>query len=164
MKGDFKLRKLSEEDRESFKKLTRYAFDASQNSYDNLVGPLDKIPIDLFYGAFDENLLVAGLVIDPYEIRMRSRDFKMYGISWVATKPEYRNRGLVRELIVKKFKVMHENHIPTSILFPAKPSVYKSLGYKLVDELIYYHFKILDIKYHETDYHMVEVDRINDDI
>ncbi|HEC38936.1 hypothetical protein LCGC14_0765540 [marine sediment metagenome] len=114
MKGNFKLRKLTEDDRGSFQRLTRYAFDASQNSYDNLVGPLDKVPIDLFYGAFDENLLVAGLVRDPYEIRMRSRDFKMYGISWVATKPEYRNRGLVKALILDRFEEMHENHIPTS--------------------------------------------------
>ena len=164
MKGNFKIRKLVEEDRESFKKLIRYAFDPSQNSYENLGEYISDDPMDLFYGAFDGNLLVSGLGIHPYEIRMRSQDFKMLGIGWVATKPEYRNRGIARESMVKTFNYMYENQIPISVLFPAKPSFYEKLGYKLVDELVYYHFKTSDIKHQETDYRMVEVDSINDDI
>ena len=38
------------------------------------------------------------------------------------------------------------------------------MGYKVVDEQIFYHFEISDIKYNETDYHMKEVERINEDI
>ncbi|MHA2268086.1 MAG: GNAT family N-acetyltransferase [Promethearchaeota archaeon] len=164
MKGNLKIQKLTEEDRESFRKLIRIAFDPTYNSYENMDDYISDDSMDLFYGAFDEELLVSGLGIHPYEIRMRSQDFKMLGIGWVATKPEYRNRGIVRELMLKQFEYMHENNIPISVLFPAKPSFYERLGYKLVDELVYYHFKISDIKHQETNYHMVEVEIINDDI
>ena len=164
MKVNFKFRKLTEEDRESFKKLIRYAFDPTHNSYENMGEYISDDPMGLFYGAFDEDLLVSGLGIHPHVIRMRSQDFKMLGISWVATKPEYRNRGIVRELMVYIFEYMHKNHIPISVLFPAKPSFYEKLGYKLVDELVYYHFKTSDIKYQGTDYRMVEVESINEDI
>ena len=38
------------------------------------------------------------------------------------------------------------------------------LGYKLVDEHIFYQFRISDINYRKTDYRMKEVERIDDDI
>lgn len=163
MNENFNIRRLTEADRESFRRLMRYAYDPSQNSYKNLDYPSEKLPMDLAYGTFDGDLLVAGLIKMPYEIKLRSQEFKMHGISSVATKPEYRNRGLIRELMTKMFEVMHNNNITLSILFPAKPSVYTRLGYRLVDEKIYYHFKITDIKYQKTDYRIVEVDKIDDD-
>ncbi len=61
MKGNFQIRKLTEKDRESYKKLMRYAFDTTQNSYANLEGSSDKTPIDRFFDAFDENTLAAGV-------------------------------------------------------------------------------------------------------
>ena len=104
MKENFKIRKLTEEDRKSFRKLIRYAFDPSHNSYENLGDYISDDQMYLFYGAFDGDLLVSGLGTHPYEIRMRSHDFKMLGIGWVATKPEYRNLGLVRELMVNTYE------------------------------------------------------------
>jgi predicted acetyltransferase len=66
--------------------------------------------------------------------------------------------------MIKIFQDMYENHIPTSVLFPFKHLFYERLGYKLVDEFVYYHFKISDIIFKKTDYYMMEVERINDDI
>jgi len=164
MKGNFKIRKLTENDRATYRKLMRYAFEPAKNNYEDLKWPSDKIPIDWYYGAFDEEILVAGAGIIPFDIRMRSQDFKMYGITGVASKPEYRNRGIIRELMLKIFKDMQENNIPISVLYPFKLSFYEMLGYKLVDESFIYEFKISDILYKETDYSMKEVERINDDI
>jgi len=164
MKGNFKIRKLTEKDREVYRKLMRYAFETAKNNYEDLKWPSEKIPIDWHYGAFDEEALVAGAGIIPFEIRMRSQDFKMYGVGGVASKPEYRNRGIIREMMIKMFKDMHENNIPLSVLYPFKLSFYEMLGYKLVDDHFTYEFNISDILYRETDYHMKEVVRINDDI
>ena len=110
MKENFKIRKLTEEDRKSFRKLIRYAFDPSINSYENLGEYISDDPMNLFFGLFDGDLLVSGLGTHPYEIRMRSQEFKMLGIGWVATKPEYRNLGLATELIVNIYEYMYENH------------------------------------------------------
>jgi len=158
------IRKLTEKDREAYRKLMRYAFETSKNNYEELKWPSDKVPMDLHYGAFDEEQLVAGAGIIPFDIRMRSQDFKMYGVGGVASKPEYRNRGIIREIMIKMFKDMQDNNIPLSVLYPFKHSFYEILGYKLVDEQFTYEFNISDILYRETDYHLKEVERINDDI
>ena len=157
------IRKLTEKDREANSRLMRYAFGTSKNSYENLESPI-KLPMNWSYGAFDEDRLGATASYIPYRIRMRSKEFKMSGVAGVATKPEYRNRGIVRDIMIKMFKDMYDNHVPVSVLYPFKISFYEMLGYKLVDEWINYHFKISDILYKETDYHIIEVDEINDDI
>ncbi len=164
MKGNFKIRKLNENDRIAYKKLMRYAFEPAKNNYEDLKWPAEKTPMDWFYGAFAEETLVAGVGYFIFDIRMRSQDFKVYGITMVGSKPEFRNRGIIRELMIKIFKDMNENNIPISILYPFKHSFYERLGYKQVDESIFYEFKISDILYKETDYSMKEVERINDDI
>lgn len=158
------IRKLTEKDREAYRKLMRYAFETAKNNYEELKWPSDKVPMDLHYGAFDEEQLVAGAGIIPFDIRMRSQDFKMYGVGGVASKPEYRNLGIIREIMIKMFKDMQDNNIPLSVLYPFKHSFYEMLGYKLVDEQFTYEFNISDILYRETDYHLKEVERINDDI
>ncbi|MFX0106439.1 MAG: enhanced intracellular survival protein Eis [Candidatus Hodarchaeota archaeon] len=158
------IRKLTEENREAYGKLARYAFQTSKNTYDNLEWPIKSRPMDQFYGVFENDLLIAGCGLIPYEIKFRSITFKMGGVDGVATKPEYRNRGIVREILKKLFHDMYENQIPISVLFPFKIAFYEKLGYKNVDEKIFYQFKISDIKYKETNYQMKEDERINEDI
>lgn len=158
------IRKLTEEDRETYSKLARYAFQTSKNTYENLEWPRKKRPMDQFYGAFDNDLMIAGCGIIPFEIKFRSIPFKMGGVDGVATKPEYRNRGIVREIFIKIFHDMNEKQIPISVLYPFKIAFYEMLGYKNADEQIFYHFEISDIKFKETNYYMKENERINEDI
>ncbi|MFX1532348.1 MAG: GNAT family N-acetyltransferase, partial [Promethearchaeota archaeon] len=157
------IRKLTETDREAYSRLMRYAFQTSKNTYENIESPI-KLPMNWSYGAFDEEKIVAAASYIPYQIRLRSKDFRMSGVANVASKPEYRNRGLIRDIMKKMFKDMYDTRVPISVLFPFKLSFYEMLGYKLVDECVDYHFKISDIIYKETDYYMIEVDEINDDI
>ena len=158
------IRKLTEKDRGVYKKLMRYAFETAKNTYDDIKWPSEKMPMGWHFGAFDGETLVAGTGGYPFQIRMRSQEFKMSGIGGVATKPEYRNRGLVRDIMVRMFQDMYENDISLSVLYPFKHSFYEMLGYKLVDEQFGYQFRISDIIYKETNYHMKEVERIGDDI
>jgi len=120
------IRKLTEEDRETRIKLMIYAFQTSRNTYDKL--ELDKDPMDWYYGAFEKDTMIASVGAIPFNIRMRSQDFKMDGVMGVATKPEYRNRGIVREIMVKMFKNMYDNKIPISVLYPFKFSFYEMLN------------------------------------
>ena len=157
------IRKLTEKDREANLRLMRYAFQTVKNTYENIESDI-KLPMNWSYGAFDEEKLIATATYYPFQIRLRSKDFRMSGIANVATKPEYRNRGIIRDIMTKMFKNMYDNNVPISVLYPFKLSFYEMLGYKLVDEGINYHFKISDIIYKETDYNMREVDEINDNI
>lgn len=158
------IRKLKENDREACQKLSRYAFQTSENSYDDLKYPDAKTPIDFYYGAFEEGFLFACAGAIPFDIKLRSRDFKMHGVMGIASKPEYRNRGTIREIMIRMFKNMYDSNIPVSVLYPFKFSFYEMLGYKLVDEHIFYQFRISDIIYRKTDYHIKEVVKIGDDI
>ncbi|MHA2397450.1 MAG: GNAT family N-acetyltransferase [Promethearchaeota archaeon] len=158
------IRKLAEKDRGAYKKLMRYAFETAKNTYDDIKWPSEKMPMGWHFGAFDGETLVAGAGGYPFQIRMRSQEFKMSGIGGVATKPEYRNRGLVRDIMIRMFQDMYENDISVSVLYPFKHSFYEMLGYRLVDEQFGYQFRISDIIYKETNYHMKEVERIGDDI
>ena len=158
------IRKLKEEEREAYQKLSRYAFETSNNTYENLVMPGKSRPMEQFYGAFEKDLLVAASGVVPFDVKVRSSVFKMGGIDGVASKPEYRNRGIVREILIKIFQDLHETQFPISILYPFKVAFYEMLGYKLVDEAVLYQFEIADIICKETKYQMKEVERINDDI
>ena len=158
------IRKLIETDRAAYKKLMRYAFATAKNTYDDIKWPSEKMPMEWHFGAFDGEMLAAGAGFYPMEIRMRSQNFKMSGVGGVATKPEYRNRGLVRDIMIEAFQDMNKNDIPISVLYPFKLSFYEMLGYKLVDEHFGYQFRISDIINKETNYHMKEVERIGDDI
>jgi len=77
------FRKLTEENREAYRKLARYAFETSKNTYENLEWPRESRPMDHFYGAFDNNLLIAACGIIPFEIKFRSITFKMGGMHTV---------------------------------------------------------------------------------
>lgn len=156
------IRKLIEQEREARIKLMRYAFETSRNTYDDLQPT--KFPIDWYYGAFDNGKLAATAGIIPFDIRMRSQDFRMYGVGGVATKPEYRNQGIVRDIMVRMFQEMYEKNISISVLYPFKHSFYEMLGYRMVDEHIFYQFRISDIISKETSYYMKEVERINEEI
>ncbi len=158
------IRKLTEKDRLSYRKICRYAFSASENNYEKLDWPPDDMPINRFYGAFDNDVLIAGSGIIPFEIKVRSKTFKMGGVDGVATKPEFRNRGVIREIFKQIYQDLYKNKIPISVLYPFKISYYEKLSYAVVNEEILYHFEISSIIDRKTNYFMKEVEEINEDI
>ena len=98
------IRKLTETDREACQKISRYAFETSKNTYDDLKYPNKKTPMDFYYGAFEDSKLFACVGVLPFDIKLRGKDFRMGGVMGVATKPEYRNQGIIRELMIRWFK------------------------------------------------------------
>lgn len=158
------IRKLTEEDRLAYGKICRYAFSTSENNYEKLDWPPDDEKMNRFYGAFDNDVLIAGSGIIPFEIKVRSKIFKMGGIDGVATKPEYRNRGAIREIFKQIYQDLYKSKIPISVLYPFKISYYEKLGYAIVNEGILYHFEISNIINRKTNYFMKEVEEINEDI
>ncbi len=76
------------------------------------------------------NELAAMAQMLPYEIKGIGRATYIYG---AATKPCYRKKGIMSELLKKSFEIDIENGVSASMLIPAnKPlfSFYERLGYK----------------------------------
>ncbi len=75
----------------------------------------------------------------PHRIRLRHTEYNINYISGVATLPEYRRQGLVRELFSFAFPEMLRREQPISLLVPFDYPFYEKFGYKQCYEKTYYH-------------------------
>ncbi|MBD3158960.1 MAG: GNAT family N-acetyltransferase [Candidatus Lokiarchaeota archaeon] len=65
----------------------------------------------------------------PLEQNVRSRWKKMTGVSMVASAPETRRRGYVREIMLQSLQELKDEGYGVSMLYPFKDSFYASMGY-----------------------------------
>ncbi len=77
-----------------------------------------------------EGMPASNLQLMPHRISLRGRDYDSNYVSGVATLPEYRNRGLVRELFRFGFLEMRRRNQPLSLLVPFDYPFYEKFGYK----------------------------------
>ena len=81
--------------------------------------------------AFDESgKMLSAMTIIPYTILMHGKEVPMAGVAGVATKPEARCRGLVRQIYHKAYQVMLESNQIYSFLYPFSFEYYRKLGYE----------------------------------
>lgn len=80
----------------------------------------------------EDNVPVASLQMFPYKMRFYGEIVPFYYLAGLCTLPEYRNKGIMGQLIKKSFEVMMERGIPLSILVPAEDwlyGYYEKFGY-----------------------------------
>ncbi len=77
-----------------------------------------------------EGVSASNMQLIPHRISLRGREYLVNYVSGVATLPEYRNRGLVRELFQFGFPEMMKRKQPISLLVPFNYSFYEKFGYK----------------------------------
>lgn len=71
----------------------------------------------------------------PYRMSFGEASLDVSYISGAATRPEYRNRGLMGRLLKESFEIMRSRNIPLSALIPAESwlyDYYASKGYASV--------------------------------
>jgi len=141
------IRQLTPEDREAFARLTRYAFEPTKNTYENVV-PMDYEEshphlkdMSQVYGCFDNSNLVSTCAFFSSTVIIRNKEFPMSGIWGVATAPSYRNKGLVYKILHKILKEMQEKQLLISCLYPFKFSFYEQFGWKLANDNHRYHIE-----------------------
>lgn len=82
-------------------------------------------------GVFDDNgKMCSSVYLMPYEMRFNGNTVKMGGIGGVATLPEERNKGYIKELFRYCFKEMFENDQIFSVLYPFSNVYYRQFGYE----------------------------------
>ena len=85
------------------------------------------------WGAFDENnKLMARIVNNKYDFYLDGRPVKTGGIGGVATLPEYRNTGAVREIFNVLIPEAYKNGEVISTLYPFNHEFYRKFGYEVV--------------------------------
>lgn len=90
------------------------------------------------FGILDEQKLAAKLHLVPLEVYIGEQKYKMGGIAGVATYPEYRRKGYVKELLQHTLKTMKDEGYSMSMLHPFSVSFYRKYGWELyTDRLVY---------------------------
>jgi predicted acetyltransferase len=92
----------------------------------------------IIWGVKEEGRLAAKLHLIPLTVYVHGKQMNMGGVSSVATWPEFRRNGLVKELLTNALNYMRENGQVLSYLHPFSVPFYRKFGYELAfNEKIY---------------------------
>jgi predicted acetyltransferase len=126
------VRKIKPEERIAASKIQAIAFTAGQD-FSVMEGDPEKKTKGYETGraAFNnEGKMCACLELIPYEVMFDKHIVSMAGIGGVASLPEERRSGYVRELFKDIFKEMRENKQWFSYLYPFSNVYYRKFGYE----------------------------------
>ncbi|MDA1609796.1 GNAT family N-acetyltransferase [Bacillus cereus] len=91
------------------------------------------------YGIMEGENLAAKLHLIPFHIYIGKEKFKMGGVAGVATYPEYRRSGYVKELLQHSLQTMKKDGYTVSMLHPFAVSFYRKYGWELCANLLVCH-------------------------
>ncbi|MCC3377459.1 enhanced intracellular survival protein Eis [Cohnella sp. REN36] len=84
------------------------------------------------WGAFDESgRLLSGLYLLPLEAWVQGRKLRMGGVAGVATWPEARRHGCVKQLLIHTLGIMREQGQTISMLAPFSFPFYRKFGWEM---------------------------------
>ncbi|MCA1062241.1 GNAT family N-acetyltransferase [Rossellomorea sp. AcN35-11] len=124
------IRKLNHKQYEESLQLSEYAF--------QYVVPLEdrerrfhQLKDHEVYGIYENEQLAAKLHLIPLEVQMGKHVYPMGGIAGVATYPEFRRRGYVRQLMIHSLEKMKEAGQVLSMLHPFYIDFYRRFGWEV---------------------------------
>ncbi|MGN7891993.1 GNAT family N-acetyltransferase [Bacillus sp. 22475] len=97
------------------------------------------------YGIMEGEDLAAKLHLIPFHIYIGKEKFKMGGVAGVATYPEYRRSGYVKELLQDSLQTMKKDGYTVSMLHPFAVSFYRKYGWELCANLVTCHITKSDL-------------------
>ncbi|PGO25423.1 GNAT family N-acetyltransferase [Bacillus cereus] len=122
------------------------------------------------YGIMEGEELAAKLHLIPFYIYIGQEKFKMGGVAGVATYPEYRRSGYVKELLQHSLQTMKIDGYTVSMLHPFAVSFYRKYGWELCANRLVSHMTKNDlimkkqvngtIKRFNKESHIEEVEKI----
>ncbi len=126
----YQVVKLEKEDWREVIRMSEYAFqkELSDEEREEKVKALENHYI---IGIKEQEKLLSKLHIIPFSVMLEEQEMKMGGIAGVATWPEYRRKGTVKELIRNALTVMKKENQIISLLHPFLISFYRKFGWEL---------------------------------
>ncbi len=110
-------------------------------------------------GAFNGAALVGQVMAFPLEMAIHGQAFPMGGISFVATYPEYRNEGVMKQLLIRVLEEMRAQGQLVSVLGPFSVSFYRHFGWDLFFDKVHYTFPTQSFSVKKGD--MGSIERFN---
>ncbi|MFE8703672.1 enhanced intracellular survival protein Eis [Cytobacillus sp. FJAT-54145] len=125
-----RVRKIQEEELLESLKLSMYAFQYEVKEED-IPNRIMKAKQHNILSIWDEEKLAAKLHIIPLSIYINGKVQQMGGVAGVATYPEYRRLGYVKELITEALKEMKDKGQILSLLHPFDIGFYRKYGWEV---------------------------------
>ncbi|USK94724.1 GNAT family N-acetyltransferase [Bacillus tropicus] len=97
------------------------------------------------YSIMEGEDLAAKLHLIPFHIYIGKEKFKMGGVAGVATYPEYRRSGYVKELLQHSLQTMKKDGYTVSMLHPFAVTFYRKYGWELCANLLVCHLTKSDL-------------------
>ncbi|AAU17590.1 GNAT family N-acetyltransferase [Bacillus cereus] len=97
------------------------------------------------YSIMEGENLAAKLHLIPFHIYIGKEKFKMGGVAGVATYPEYRRSGYVKELLQHSLQTMKKDGYTVSMLHPFAVAFYRKYGWELCANLLVCHMTKSDL-------------------
>ena len=126
------IKKLKGKERFEAHKLFVYCF---HQRLDNIENEREKQEAETQedWGAFDDNnKLMARIINNHYDFNLDGKSVKTGGIGGVATYPEYRETGAIREIFKALLLEAYKNGEVLSALYPFNHKFYRKFGYEVV--------------------------------
>ncbi|MCT3358643.1 GNAT family N-acetyltransferase [Latilactobacillus curvatus] len=137
-------RKLIETDEPAFYELAQYAFNKPDSAkrqeffkqlYTHSAG----------FGVFDDGRLASGLLATPFDVRLNGQTFKMSGIGYVASYPEFAGKGGIAALMQLTFEHMRAEGVTLSYLAPFSYGFYRRFGYEQTFDRTHFEIQTADL-------------------
>jgi len=123
------IRKLTEADFDEVFALSEFAFQYKLSS-DDLLKRKNEAKDHTILGWMDGNELAGKVHIIPFESFINGKVIKMGGIASVATWPEYRRQGIIKQLLYQSLLEMKRSGQIVSFLHPFSFSFYRKFGWE----------------------------------
>ena len=100
---------------------------------------------ELIYGAFDESNLMAASCAVKLPCLLNGEEIKHFGVGGVATFPEYRGRGAIKNIFKKMLNDLYDSGYVLSSLMPFNHEFYRKYGYELCYLVDTYELPLTDL-------------------
>ena len=127
------IRLLTQEDLPAYAALSAYAFNTTSAG---VLRWLEVPPGNHMLGLFSGGRLAAALLDLRFEVFLWGRPVPASGVSALASAPETRRTGLVRELTSGYLERLREAGVRLSLLYPFKYAFYERLGWSLAAQRV----------------------------
>ncbi|NLZ14454.1 MAG: GNAT family N-acetyltransferase [Thermotogaceae bacterium] len=84
------------------------------------------------WGMEDEGKIVGTYVSFEVQVCLRGKAFQGHYLDALATLPNYRNRGWIKEMMLRDFQDCRENKVPVILLDPFKHAYYRKYGFETI--------------------------------
>ncbi len=127
------IRPLTSDDIPAYSAIAGYAFNGTP---ERIRVYLEPPFAGRMLGVFSEGKLAAALMEFPFEVWLLGRLVKAVGVATIASAPETRRSGLVRELMAGHLRRLRDEGVGLSLLYPFSFAFYERLGWSLAAQRV----------------------------